>query len=484
MNAIDPRAHATPLFVDATERRHWDDFLSTALGAAVARMPAGAVSPDGDMAAFRDELAAIDFAAPRPLAGLLPWVIDRLEHGITHLTHPRYFGLFNPQPAFAAELAERITAAFNPQLATAKTSPVPVALEAHVIRAVAARAGLPAHAGGHFTTGGSEANFTALACALTAASPGFAAAGVRAFAGAPVFYVSADAHAAWHKIAHQSGIGRDALRSVAVDAAGCMDADVLAAMIAADRTAGCVPVMLVATAGTTGAGMIDPLARCAAIATAEKIWFHVDAAWGGALVASTRLRPLLEGIEAADSVTIDAHKWFATTMGCGMFLTARPAVLPQSFHAGGSYMPSNDPSQDPYVTTFQWSRRFLGLRLFLTLASAGWDGVAAHIEHAVDLVEELRDMLRAGGWGVANTSPLGVLCIVPPSGFPDAVTIAGRIVASGEAWIASTQFGGRSVLRICITHGQTGRDDILALATLLKNAANSSFPISERSTTS
>ena len=179
---------------------------------------------------------------------------------------------------------------------------MPVALEAHVIRGVAARAGLPATSAGHFTTGGSEANFTALACALTAAEPGFVVDGARAFSGAPVFYVSADAHAAWHKIAHQSGIGRSALRAVAVDAAGCMDPAALASAIAADRAAKRVPVMVVATAGTTGAGMIDPLPRCAAIARAENLWFHVDAAWGGALVASDRLRPLLDGIEDADSV--------------------------------------------------------------------------------------------------------------------------------------------------------------------------------------
>ena len=101
----------------------------------------------------------------------------------------------------------------------------------------------------------------------------------------------------------------------------------LAATIGDDRRRGCVPVMIAATAGTTNAGMIDPLPACAEIARSAGLWFHVDAAWGGALIASDRLRGALDGIEQATSVTIDAHKWFATTMGCGMFITSDAPVL-------------------------------------------------------------------------------------------------------------------------------------------------------------
>src|SRR5207237_8089942 len=130
---------------------------------------------------------------------------------------------------------------------------------------------------------------------------------------------------------------------------------------------GCVPFLIVATAGTTNAGMIDPIERCAAIARDRGLWLHVDAAWGGAVMASERLRGALAGIELADSITIDAHKWFATTMGCGMFFTKHAGLLSMAFQTTASYMPSNIVSVDPYVTTAQWSRRFLGLRLFLSL---------------------------------------------------------------------------------------------------------------------
>src|SRR6185437_9963463 len=112
-----------------------------------------------------------------------------------------------------------------------------------------------------------------------------------------------------------------------------------------------------------GAGMVDPLPACAEIARQARAWYHVDAAWAGAAIASERMRGALVGMESADSVTIDAHKWFAATMGCGMFLTRSPAVLSRAFEAVTSYMPSNLPLQDPYVSSMQWSRRFLGARL-------------------------------------------------------------------------------------------------------------------------
>ena len=105
----------------------------------------------------------------------------------------------------------------------------------------------------------------------------------------------------------------------------------------------------------TNAGMIDPLGDCAEIARSNSLWYHVDAAWGGALIASNTLRGTLKGIEQADSITIDAHKWFATTMGCGMFLTRHTDLLSSAFHVSTGFMPSNLPKFDPYVTTVQWS---------------------------------------------------------------------------------------------------------------------------------
>jgi aromatic-L-amino-acid/L-tryptophan decarboxylase len=465
----EPAAVAA-LFPARDERERSEDLLTHSLLAAGARIPSGSVTPSLDLAAFRRELASFDFSDGQPIDALVAWAIEQLEHGIVHVTHPRYFGLFNPAPTFPAQCADRIVAAFNPQLATSTTSPVAVAIEAHVIAAIAQRAGLPTATVGHFTTGGAEANYTAAICALTRAHAEFATKGARAFAGPPVFYVSRESHLAWFKIAHQSGVGREAVRLIETDGSGRLEPASLAKAIEADRAGGRIPVMIAATAGTTNAGMIDPLAACAAIAGEKGLWYHVDAAWGGAMIASDRLRSTLAGIERADSVTIDGHKWFATTMGCGMFLTPHADVLSNAFQVSTGYMPSNIGGVDPYVTSVQWSRRFLGLRLFLSLAAAGWSGYARHVERSVDLAAMLKEALVERGWSISNRSSLAVLCIEPPRGSAEIKAIVDRVVASRRAWVSVADFEGRPVIRACVTHGESTLNDVMALVQALDKA--------------
>jgi glutamate/tyrosine decarboxylase-like PLP-dependent enzyme len=458
------------LFPSRAERGRLDAWLTQQLEGALTRVQAGPVTPSIDMPRFRAELEAMDFEQPRPLEEVLSWSIERMEHGIVQMSNPRYFGLFNPGASFPAQCADRIIGAFNPQLASSASSPVPVALESHLIRAVARRAAMGASATGHFATGGSEANYTALVCALTAAHPGFAHEGARALPGAPRFYTSRECHIAWLKIAHQAGVGRAALRLIDTDGGGRMDPAALARAIAEDRAAGAVPVMVVATAGTTGGGMIDPLHACADIAAREGLWYHVDAAWGGSALASNRLRGLLAGIERADSIIIDAHKWLATTMGCALFITTRGELLSEAFHASTSFMPSSVASVDPYLNSVQWSRRFMGLRLFLALAAAGWPGLGAHVERAVTVIARIREKLEALGWAVANASELAVLDVLPPGG-REVRALVREVVSSGRAWVAPTTFEGRDVVRICATNGETSDADVDELVAALNSAA-------------
>ena len=458
---------AAALFPSAPERRRIEEWLTGELPRVLLRIQAGPVTPTIDMAAFRAELENYDFGQPQPLEELLRWTIERMEHGIVQMANPRYFGLFNPGPNFPAQCADRVASLFNPQLASSASSPVPVELERHVIRAIAQRAALGGNATGHFATGGSEANYTALLCALTGAHPGFAVDGARAFAGPARFYTSRDCHIAWLKIAHQAGVGRAALRLVDTDGRGRMDPQALLRTIAEDRANGAVPVMVVATAGTTAAGMIDPLHACADIAQQERLWYHVDAAWGGAALASDRLRKVLAGIERADSITIDAHKWMATTMGCAIFITCHGPLLSEAFHASTSFMPSSVSGLDPYLNSVQWSRRFLGLRLFLALAAGGWEGLGAHVERSVEVVDRVKERLIGLGWTVANDSPLAVLDAVPPAGLGDVRDLVRRVVAGGRAWVAPTTFEGRDVVRICATNGETTLEDVDALVAAL-----------------
>jgi aromatic-L-amino-acid decarboxylase len=467
MTAAEKDAQIPPppatLFPPHAQRREIDDYLTGALAEAHGRVAAGAATPTIDMQAFRKELAEFDFQRPRPLAELLDWSMNMLENGITHLTHPRYFGLFNPSPSFPAQCADRLVSTFNPQLASSATSPAAVALEAHLIACVAQRVGMPRGAGGHFTSGGSEANYTALICALTRAHPGFSADGARAFPGQPVFYVSKECHRSWVKIAHQAGIGRSAARMVATDGMGRMSVAALKEAIHQDAAAGAVPFLIVASGGTTNAGMIDPLNACADLAATHSLWYHVDAAWGGAIVASERLRGAMAGLERADSATIDAHKWFATTMACGMFIVRDPSAATAAFEVAATYMPSHELAIDPYMNSVQWSRRFLGLRLFLSLATAGWSGHAAHIERAVLQMARIRAALERLGWVVVNDSPLALITVTPPPALGDARSVVQRVLKSGRAWVSVARFEEQDVIRICVTHGETSDADLAIL---------------------
>jgi glutamate/tyrosine decarboxylase-like PLP-dependent enzyme len=467
-DALPPPVGA--LFPTRESRTRVEDLLTRELAAATARVVAGPVMPALDGEKLRRDLAAFDFGRPRPLEELLHWTIGVMEQGVVHMNNPRYFGLFNPPANFPSQCADRIAGAFNPQLASSGSSPAPVEIEAHVVRALAARAGLPEASAGHFTTSGSEANYTALVCALTRAEPRFGAEGLRAFAGPVAMYTSRACQPAWFKIAHHAGIGRAALKLIDTDGNGRIDAAALAATVARDRNAGIIPVLISSTAGTTSAGMIDPLEKCARIAREHGAWYHVDAAWGGAALASERLRPLFDGIETADSITVDAHKWFSTTMGCGMFITRYPAVLSEAFRVTAEFMPSSNTQLDPYLNSLQWSRRFMGLRLFLSLGAAGWEGYAEHVERAVSVIELVKMRLAGLGWTIANDSSLAVLCAVPPTGAPPVREIVRRLLESSRAWAAAASHEGRDVVRICATHGEIAVGDIDALVGALETA--------------
>lgn len=429
------------------------------------------VVPPLDAAALRAAMDAEDFAVPRPLTELVAAVAVAMEHGIVHTGHPRYFGLFNPPSTFPGQVADLITAVVNPQLAVWSHAAVPVEIERRVVREIAAVLGLPGEAAGHFTSGGAEANYTALLLALTRAEPRFAAEGARGFGGQPVFYASAESHLAWLKIAHQSGLGRDALRLVATDETGRMDAMKLGQCIAADRHAGCVPVMVAATAGTTNAGMIDPLAEIADVARAQGVHLHVDAAWGGAAAFSPRLKPCLAGIEHAQSVTIDAHKWLSVPMAAGMLLCCDGEGLHETFRVVTGYMPQGSEADDPYTHSIQWSRRFIGLKLYLSLASLGRSGYGAMIEHMAGLGEALRAGLADRGWLLRNDTPLPVVCFTGSRG-DDPAAIAARIQAGGTAWLSAARYVGRPVLRACITGFSTTEADVAALLGALDEARN------------
>ena len=441
------------------------------LDEALDTLPERSPMPSLDMSSIREHLERYDFSQPRSAEAVLEEVVDFLEQGMVHTQHPRYFGLFNPSPTFPSILADTITAALNPQLAVWTHAPVAVEIERHVVRTLGSWIGWEEDATfGHFTSGGAEANYTATLLALTRAEPAFADKGATSFAGRPFIYASEESHLAWFKIAHQTGIGRRAVRLVPTDGSGRMDADALRLMVDQDRASGCVPVMVAATAGTTNAGMIDPLLPIRQIATDYGLWYHVDAAWGGAICVSPMHRAMMSGIETSDSITLDAHKWLAVPMGAGVILCRDQEILGKTFGIETSYMPEGVAGLDPYSNSAQWSRRFMGFKLFLSLAVLGRNGYAAMIERSIELAMRLCGLLDQSEWRVVNNPSLATVCFVDQRSGTEPTAVAKHVVEAGEAWISAAHFEDRPVLRACITSHRTTEADLDRLLDAL-NAA-------------
>jgi glutamate/tyrosine decarboxylase-like PLP-dependent enzyme len=434
----------------------------------------GRVTPELAVERMRESLLRFDFAAPIDPAEAIEFVTRGLSEYQTHTPHPRYFGLFNPAPTTMGIVADTLVAAFNPQLAAWSHSPLAVEMEQHTIRALGVKFGYRAEdADGTFCSGGMEANHTAVLTALTHAFPEFAEGGAQAIAGQPLLYVSAESHHSFLKAARMCGLGTRAVRHIAVDRGLRMRPDALAQAIDSDRSAGARPFLVAATAGTTNAGAIDPLQQCGHIARRHGVWLHVDAAWGGGAAFVPESRPLLEGIEAADSITFDAHKWLSVPMGSGVYLTRHRDILDRTFRVQTAYMPREAADLDvvdPHLHTMQWSRRFTGLKVFLSMAVAGDEGYARALRHQTAMGNLLRTTLVRSGWHIENETPLPVVCFTDPGG-ADPHQIAMRVVGSGEAWISTTVLSGsKTVLRACITNYRTTPEDISALIQSLGRA--------------
>jgi glutamate/tyrosine decarboxylase-like PLP-dependent enzyme len=437
------------------------------------------VTPTLDPAALRRRLSSFDFAKPIDPLEALHVAVSGLWEEQVHTPHPRYFGLFNPAPTTMGIAADALVAAFNPQLAAWSHSPLAAEIEQHLVRAIGSRFGYETgECDGTFASGGAEANHTALLTALTHGFPAFARQGLRGLDRQPVFYISAEGHHSFQKAAKLCGLGTQSVREIPIDHDWRMDVSRLPAALAEDRARNLAPFLLVATAGTTSAGVIDPLNELAEIAEHERLWYHIDAAWGGAAILVPELRPALAGIERADSITFDAHKWLSVPMAAGMYLTRHPNILDQTFGMDTGYMPREAkgmPVHDPYSHSMQWSRRFIGLKVFLSLAVAGWEGYRAALTHQAAMGNELRCDVAASGWKVVNQTPLPTICFVDGrSSEADQKhrleAVARNIVAEGKAWISTAQVAGQTVLRACVTNYLTQSSDIKALVSALDEA--------------
>jgi aromatic-L-amino-acid/L-tryptophan decarboxylase len=451
---VSTPAELVPLLVALRDQA--DAWIAAARERPLANIPPPVVA--------RDALSGWDFDAPVPDATWIAALHGWLGGYALEAAHPRHYGLFQPRVDPGGVAVEALVAMHNPSLAVWGAAPMAVELERHVLRALAAKVGWVDAPHATFTTGGAEANLTAVLFALARAFPRSVEEGVASIAAPPVVYRSAEAHGSVDRAAQVAGLGRAGCRAIACDRALRMDVRALRRAIADDRARGRSPLMIVATAGTTSTGSIDPLGALADLAAAEGLWLHVDGAWGAGALLSPALRGCLDGVARADSLTWDAHKWLGVAQGAGMFFSPHAGLARAVFAVDAPYLPGGD---HPYATTLQWSRRAGGLKVFGLLAAEGWAGLARRVERCAALGERLREGLRARGWRLFGGGPLPVVCFASEAmrrGRAVPAKEAARLRREGVGWLSDTRVADRwCALRACVANPATTEADIDAL---------------------
>lgn len=411
---------------------------------------------------IRNSLTKYDFKNRLPLEEITDDVIQLLDKWTLQTNHPMHFGLYQPSVTSSGVVADALAAIYNPQLGAWWFSPAANEIERHTLNHITRKFGFnPDNSFSYYTYGGSESNFTAVLCALTRRFPEYREKGLSALEKQPVIYVSEHAHDSIFKIAHQAGLGRNAVIKIPVDHARKLDVDQMKSRIIRDRQNNLEPFMVIATAGTTAFGEIDPLTEIVSLSKNENLWVHVDGAWGGGFVLSQDTRWLLNGIDEVDSITWDPHKTLPVPTGAGFFLTKDKEVLKRTFSIEASYVPDEVEGQtDLYKVGLLWSRRFIGLKIFMLLAELGNENLSNLLNHQVEMGDYLRKLLVENGWKIVNQSPLPVICFTHSNDEISMENVLDSILESKQAWISKVEYNGESVLRACISSYKTKKRHI------------------------
>jgi glutamate/tyrosine decarboxylase-like PLP-dependent enzyme len=407
---------------------------------------------------------------------------DVIPHAM-QIPSPRYYGLFNPTPLPIGVWADALASALNQNGAAWRNSPSASVIEARVLRWLCDLVGYGQESFGTLTSGGSEANLLGLKCARDQAHQNIRDRGVRAASSDMIVYASEQCHYSFVKSVDILGLGRENLKKIATDELFHIDVDSLRAAIDHDLSEGRRPFCIAGTAGATSTGIVDPLDQLANIAREYDLWFHVDGAYGGALAFSEKHKHRLKGIEQADSITIDPHKWMFVPFACGATLVkAGGGILRQAFDITPEYLSEDRGGADVKYDFFRYgqlgTRRFNALKIWMALKLLGVQGYAEIIERQIDLtkylasrLDELTDFERVGRVETA------VCCFrfLPEKSRPmdgesrDKLqqSLQQRVESSGEAWISTTVLNGRRALRVNINSFLTERRHIDDLVQLL-----------------
>jgi aromatic-L-amino-acid/L-tryptophan decarboxylase len=403
--------------------------------------------------------------------------------GITHWNHPSFFAYFPSNTSFASILGDLAAAGLGAQGMSWQTSPAATEVEDAVMEWLRQMVGLPDAFSGVIQDTASTSTFCALLCARERSS-GFAQEGGGLQSGAPalVVYASEEAHSSVAKAALLAGFGRAHLRLVGTDREHALRLDLLEAAVEEDVRAGRRPCAFVATVGTTATTALDPVAGMAAVARRCGSWLHVDAALAGTAMVLPECRWMWDGVEGADSIVLNPHKWMGTGFDLSAYFARDPEHLVRVMSTNPSYLRT---AKDGTVRNLRdWGiplgRRFRALKLWFYLADVGVEGLQARLRRDLENAQWLaREVDAAAGWERTAPVPLQTVCLrhVPPGAADEAalrahnLAIAERVNRGGRAYVTPAVVKGRQIIRVSIGAEGTERRHVEGVWRELREAA-------------
>jgi glutamate/tyrosine decarboxylase-like PLP-dependent enzyme len=415
------------------------------------------VGAKGDPATL---LAAL--AEPAPEQGMeFEAVLDQLERDIfpnsMHVNHPRFLSYVPGPGNFVGAMADALISGYNIFAGTWISGSGPAAVELATIEWLREICGMPKSTGGLFVSGGTMANLTALAVARHVKL------GERP-EGATVYF-SDQAHSSLEKALRVIGVPEANVRKIPSDSQYRLPVDELAKRVAQDRTAGKQPFCVIASAGTTNTGAIDPLRELSAFCRRQDLWLHVDGAYGAAAAISERGRELLAGIDLTDSVSLDPHKWLFQPFEIGCVLTRDVAHLRDTFRILPDYLKDTQQYSAEFNFTdhgLQLTRSFRALKLWMSIKVFGLAAFRAAIDRGFAQAEFVEARVRRmPGWEIVTPAHLGIVCFRYSKADDAAhMRLVQTVLQDGFALITSTVLRQRTVLRTCTINPRTTNDDI------------------------
>jgi aromatic-L-amino-acid decarboxylase len=432
--------------------------------------------------AIRGRLPAVPPEQPEPFAALLADLEQIIAPGLSHWQHPRFFGYFPANAALASVLGDLASSGLGQLGLNWQSSPALTELEEQMTDWMRQLLGLSEAWRGVIQDTASTTTLVALLCARErSTSHGQTHGGLQAEELPLTVYTSTQSHSSVEKAALLAGFGRANLRLIPTDAEHAMRADLLADEIAADLAAGRRPCAVVATTGTTATTAVDPLAPIAAICRERGLWLHVDGAMAGSAMVLPECRWMWEGIEAADSIVVNPHKWLGAVFDCTLFYVRDPQHLIRVMSTNPSYLQT---SADGAVTNYRdWGiplgRRMRAMKLWFLLRLEGAEALRARLRRDLENARWLAAQADAApGWARLAPVHLQTVCLrhEPPGLSDEALdrhTLGwiGRINASGAAYLTPAVLDGRWMARVSVGAEATTAADVAALWALMREEA-------------